>query len=284
LQYYRNHSHCKICEQERARANKDKRKIISDRWAKNNPDKVKASVKKWKMKNLDKVRENSKRWQRNNRQKAKDNSKRWRSKNPAKVKAMHDDWLRKHPERKKIYYDRSREMSRKWWREHQDKAREYSRKQRITHSKERKLWRENNRERLRGYDKKRRSTIFGKLNDRMSVSVWQALRKNKNGYRWEKLVGYNLPELKEHLESKFVDGMTWKNIGEWHIDHIVPKSRFHYQFSDDPEFKICWSLANLQPMWKSDNLSKHSKTMEEWEKYKQTITGGAGETMGGLQE
>jgi hypothetical protein len=39
-------------------------------------------------------------------------------------------------------------------------------------------------------------------------------------------LGCDIDFLKEYLESKFVDGMTWKNKGfyGWHIDHIVPLS------------------------------------------------------------
>ena len=43
---------------------------------------------------------------------------------------------------------------------------------------------------------------------------------------WKNLVGYTLTELMEHLESKFQPGMTWDNDGDWHIDHILPKSSF----------------------------------------------------------
>ena len=69
--------------------------------------------------------------------------------------------------------------------------------------------------------------------------------------------------------------MSWERFlnGEIHIDHIVPKSRFNYEKPDDPEFKICWGLANLQPLWNTDNWSKCGKTMEEFESYKQERTG-----------
>ena len=40
------------------------------------------------------------------------------------------------------------------------------------------------------------------------------------------LVDYTKYELKEHLESQFTDGMSWENMGEWHIDHIKPCASF----------------------------------------------------------
>jgi|TARA_R100000479_G_scaffold43082_1_gene19613 endogenous inhibitor of DNA gyrase (YacG/DUF329 family) len=72
------------------------------------------------------------------------------------------------------------------------------------------------------------------------------------------LVDYTKYELKEHLESQFTDGMSWENMGEWHIDHIRPVASFNFDSTDHPEFKQCWALENLQPMWKLDNLSKGS--------------------------
>ena len=59
-----------------------------------------------------------------------------------------------------------------------------------------------------------------------------------------------------HLESLFTDGMTWDNYGEWHVDHKKPMALFNFETVDDQEFKECWKLDNLQPLWGPDNLSK----------------------------
>jgi len=45
----------------------------------------------------------------------------------------------------------------------------------------------------------------------------------------------------------------------WHIDHIRPISAFSFTVPEDPEFKECWALNNLQPLWAFDNLSKGGK-------------------------
>lgn len=76
--------------------------------------------------------------------------------------------------------------------------------------------------------------------------------------RWEILVGYSLEELKNHLESQFKDGMKWENYGVkgWHIDHVKPKSLFKIVSEDCSEFKECWALSNLQPLWGADNIRK----------------------------
>jgi hypothetical protein len=53
--------------------------------------------------------------------------------------------------------------------------------------------------------------------------------------------------------------MTWDNYGEWHIDHIKPISSFTFETCDDEQFKECWSLENLQPMWGVENIKKGNK-------------------------
>ena len=73
------------------------------------------------------------------------------------------------------------------------------------------------------------------------------------------IIGCDWQQFKIHIEEEFQDGMTWDNYGEWHIDHIVPKSFFKYTSTDDVEFKYCWSLNNLQPLWAEENLGKSNK-------------------------
>lgn len=94
---------------------------------------------------------------------------------------------------------------------------------------------------------------------RMASAVHQALRKKKAGRKWEALVGYSLSELVRHLERQFLPDMSWGNMGEWHIDHIIPKSSFQYESDQDPEFRACWALTNLRPLWSEDNQKKHAK-------------------------
>lgn len=98
-----------------------------------------------------------------------------------------------------------------------------------------------------------------KLNHIMTVYLGEAL-ENKNNQKWQSLVGYSTQDLKNHLESQFLPGMTWenhgKNYGKWNIDHIVPKSYFKYQSEKDADFKKCWSLKNLRPLWWEDNIKK----------------------------
>jgi hypothetical protein len=110
-------------------------------------------------------------------------------------------------------------------------------------------------------NERRRTDISYVINCRMSYMVYDSLRQNKNGRKWEELVGYNLGQLKRHLEKQFKKGMTWENIlkGEIHIDHKIPVSVFNITSYDCIDFKRCWALSNLQPMWAIDNLKKSNK-------------------------
>ncbi len=101
-----------------------------------------------------------------------------------------------------------------------------------------------------------------KFKQSMSKMISNSL-KNKNGLHWETLAGYSCKELRRYLEARFRPGMSWDNYGEWHVDHIIPKSLFKYESYDDPEFKACWALENLQPLWAKDNLSKGNRITEE---------------------
>ena len=90
-----------------------------------------------------------------------------------------------------------------------------------------------------------------------------ALRKNRKVTSVMNLIGCNIDELKEHLESKFVDGMTWENQGfyGWHIDHIIPCYFFH--LDNIEEQKKCFNYTNLQPLWAKDNNEKRNKLISD---------------------
>jgi len=100
-----------------------------------------------------------------------------------------------------------------------------------------------------------------RLNRKMRVSMNHSLKYNgsKNGFHWFDLVNYDVNDLIKHLEKQFQDGMSWDNYGEWHIDHKIPISVFNFSSPDHIDFKKCWALKNLQPMWASENISKHNK-------------------------
>ncbi|TKJ35806.1 MAG: hypothetical protein CEE38_14475 [Planctomycetes bacterium B3_Pla] len=94
-----------------------------------------------------------------------------------------------------------------------------------------------------------------KLCNNVRTGIRKSLRTGKPGL-WEQRVGYTIAELRRHLESLFKPGMTWQNYGLWHIDHRRPIAMFYFTTIEDPAFRECWALDNLQPLWASDNWAK----------------------------
>jgi hypothetical protein len=82
----------------------------------------------------------------------------------------------------------------------------------------------------------------------------------KHGFKSDhtlNLLGCSFEYFIAYIESKFQDGMTLQNYGEWHIDHIRPCASF--DLTDAKEQKKCFNYKNLQPLWAKDNLSKGDK-------------------------
>ncbi len=122
------------------------------------------------------------------------------------------------------------------------------------------IWREKNKEcinsRKRELEKKKRDKDpTYRLRHNMSTRLYLAVKK-KYGNTFE-LVGCSKEDLCSYLESKFLEGMNWKNYGQWHVDHIIPCASFNL---DDPEQqKACFHWSNLQPLWGIDNMKKGAK-------------------------
>jgi len=70
------------------------------------------------------------------------------------------------------------------------------------------------------------------------------------------LLGCSVEFLKQHLESKFTDGMNWGNRGNkgWHIDHIIPCDAF--DLTKLEEQRKCFHYTNLQPLFKTTEIAK----------------------------
>ena len=157
-----------------------------------------------------------------------------------------------------------RKQDKRYYKENMDKIRNRQSETYDSEDNKRrcKEWREKNKEYIKKYmnnylKQRREEDPKFRLDQNMKNLIYYSLKGKKAGRRWESLVDYTLKDLMEHLESRFDENMTWENYGNyWHIDHIKPRSLFKYTFSEEPEFKECWSLKNLQPLEKTANLRK----------------------------
>jgi hypothetical protein len=93
----------------------------------------------------------------------------------------------------------------------------------------------------------------------LSTRVRMALKAagTRKSEKTKELIGCSIEDLKAHLESKFVEDMTWENYGKWHLDHMKPCATFN--LIDVEEQRKCFHWTNLQPLWAIDNLRKSSR-------------------------
>lgn len=73
------------------------------------------------------------------------------------------------------------------------------------------------------------------------------------------LLGCSYEDYMKYLENKFLEGMSWNNHGEWHIDHILPCDSF--DLTKEEEQKKCFHYSNTQPLWAIDNLIKNNRIL-----------------------
>lgn len=119
--------------------------------------------------------------------------------------------------------------------------------------------------------KKEEIRIRRKLAHNIRTQIHNCLKKTVGQIRH---VDWNVEELKKYLESKMKPGMSWENYGRkkghacWEIDHVIPinarteDGSYYWNHLDDPnseDFKKCFSLDNLQPMWAEENNKKNNR-------------------------
>jgi len=206
-------------------------------WRKNNPEKVKIYVSAYQKKNRKKINKQAVEYKNKNREKILGIRKKSYEKNKEKIRIRAKEWKIKNREKYNKWYSNYCKEKRK-----QDPE------------KYRKI--------ANFYNKKRRLEPKIKLHQRISVGVFRSLKGKKFGHKWENLVGYTCSKLMRHLEKQFVDGMSWENMGEWHIDHKIPVSAFNFNSYSDIDFKKCWALKNLQPLWSLENIKKSDKLIK----------------------
>lgn len=103
-------------------------------------------------------------------------------------------------------------------------------------------------------------------NLRIRLKNKKILNRTKTEDILKKKLGYTIQDLIKHLEKQFDDKMNWDNYGEyWHIDHIFPESIYIYSSYDDFQFKECWSLKNLRPLSKFENILKSDKIIQPFQ-------------------
>lgn len=78
-------------------------------------------------------------------------------------------------------------------------------------------------------------------------------------------MGCSPKEMSDHVENQLKGtAMNWENYGVhgWHLDHIIPCSRF--DLTRDDHCKVCFNWRNIRPLWGEKNYMRQDMlTLEE---------------------
>jgi hypothetical protein len=169
------------------------------------------------------------------------NERRTANKHRKKKAADVQSWRLRNKDRLKQYVEQRRQL---YYTDPKYRAR--------TQANYRRYWQ---RQRDQGTDR----AIALNLRNRITVAMMRYGTTKSNST--EVLIGCSVPDLRQHLEVQFVDGMTWDNYGRigWHIDHIRPCASF--DLTDPAQQRQCFHYSNLQPLWAADNIRKGAKLL-----------------------
>ena len=204
------------------------------------------------------------------KEKKKQYDKEYHLKNKKRRLQYNKEWRLKNRERrlqyKKEWYLNNKNYYKEWYIDNKERRLQYRKEWYLNNKEKIKQWRLNNKEKIKKYTNKyhkKRIKIDPnyKLIRNMRTRIWFALKGKYKSKSTIKLLGCSVEKCWQHLESKFQPGMTRKNHGLWHVDHIIPCVSF--DLTNPEQQKICFHYTNLQPLWAEDNLKKGAKYDKE---------------------
>lgn len=99
--------------------------------------------------------------------------------------------------------------------------------------------------------------VFFLMKRRLRNRLYYALKNKewKKNTHFTKYIGCDRDTLIAHIESQFQEGMSWDNMGKWHLDHKIPLD----SAKTEQELYTLNHYTNLQPLWAIDNIKKGNK-------------------------
>ena len=150
----------------------------------------------------------------------------------------------------KKYYEKNKEKYKeyqeKYRKEHKDEINKKHREYRKTHKDNKEIKKKAEKRRL-----KNPLYRFKHITRNAISRSFSRCGKRKNT-RTESILGCSIEDFRSYIESKFKDGMTFENYGQWHLDHIIPLASAN---TEEDIIKLC-HYTNFQPLWKEENLKK----------------------------
>jgi len=122
---------------------------------------------------------------------------------------------------------------------------------------------ERNKDKLKEKWRRDGQKLYRKIKSRLSNRIKDALKANslRKDNTTMSYLGCSHIFLKKWFQFLFLEGMTWDNMGEWHIDHVTPC--ISYDLTKEEDIKQCFSWKNIRPCWEKDNLEKSSQIIPE---------------------
>ena len=201
--------------------------------------------KEYREKNREKVNNGAKKWRKENPENYKNTIKKYLEKNPhmtskerSKRKRENLEYRKKQNVRLKEYRIKNIEKIRK-------KTKEYYYKNKEKVRKKSDEWKKN----------KMKTDGFFRLKKNLRDRIRNLMIGKNIGKRTKEILGLDYVEFKEYISNKFIEGMSWENYGEWHLDHIIPLC----EAKTEEEVIKLNHYTNLQPLWAKDNLKKNRK-------------------------
>jgi hypothetical protein len=241
-----------------------------ERYRMRHPDRLKLATKRWRERNHERHRANLRAWQDRNKEKLAERKLKKYHSNPEFFRQKRRERIAKlTPEELAAHKAKTREYNQGYYQRpgvaerEKERSRKRLKRPDVKKRKKQLAATPENKARHAMRQQQYRKTPKGSIDSRMSRSIRQSLCGMKRGRKWESLVGYSIDDLFKHLEAHFSPGMNWKRFvrGQIHIDHVIPKSKFHYTSDGDLNFKRCWALENLKPAWAKHNLAKHDTVL-----------------------
>lgn len=148
-------------------------------------------------------------------------------KNKKEITKKHKEWLNENA-------DRVKKVSQEWKKDNRSKWLDYRSK----------------------YEREKRENdplfnLIGRIRGRVNKAfINQGYAKQS---KTSQMLGVDFEEVKAHIESQFINEMSWENRSDWQIDHIIPLA----SAESEEELVALAYYKNLQPLWTAENLSKN---------------------------
>ncbi len=220
--------------------------------------------KKYRSKNLKNILEYNRKYQNVNKKTINKQKSEKRKNNPRIFRERERKKYAKNRKRVREYQKKYHEKNKKRINERRREIR-YSKIEEVRAYKRK--HRDDNRDKYKKYQKNyKHKKYYSDENYRLKMIIKSRIRtaiKTCNGTKNNttlELLGCSIKFIKNHLQSKFKKGMSWKNYGngkyKWNLDHVIPCA--YFDLTKQKEQEKCFHWSNLQPLWQEDNIKKGS--------------------------